>query len=509
MAYGIVNVPGLSPDESGIQEMSVGTVTTAPAGNSASAEIVKSGTSAVLNLTIPKGDAGAQGSRGYTGSPGADGTSVSITGTSVTYAVSSSGTTIPTSWSTSIPTASAGQYFWTKTVVNYSTGQSTTSYSVARNGTDGSSGAATSLATQTSNGLMSASDKTKTDSFTVYDGFISAKGFKTTTDSGNRHVELGPQDVLSLYTAKNGGSAAGLTYRDHEGTSLGSYGAYTENGLLKFYYIGRYASPLVKVTLDGDLQANTFNGKTLDNATASSDGMMSASDKSKLDGIELSANRMIVDEVLSETSTNPVQNKAVYAKINLVEKNLNEKIVPLQSSCAYLETMTAGKVTQVAGKGLSTNDFTDAEKSKLASIDEGARAVVVDTSLNASSAHPVANAEITRQFKSTNDAVAGLSNSLQSVSGAASAAKTKTDSFTVENGMISTKGVKTTTDSGNKHVEVGPQGGLYIYIRQKPEVRRRVFRSKTATALRWARLDATPAIRYCNIITSVRTVRRW
>lgn len=75
------------------------------------------------------------------GEDGEDGTSVTITSTSITYQTSSSGTITPTgTWSTSVPTVSNGQYLWTKTVVTYSDGKSTTAYSVAYKGTDGENG---------------------------------------------------------------------------------------------------------------------------------------------------------------------------------------------------------------------------------------------------------------------------------------------------------------------------------------------------------------------------------
>lgn len=87
------------------------------------------------------GSDGVDGSPGTPGTPGKDGTSVTITSTSVTYQASSSGTTPPTgTWSDSVPSVSAGQYLWTKTVVNYSDGKSTTSYSVGRMGQNGSPG---------------------------------------------------------------------------------------------------------------------------------------------------------------------------------------------------------------------------------------------------------------------------------------------------------------------------------------------------------------------------------
>ena len=50
-------------------------------------------------------------------------------------------------------------------------------------------------------------------------------------------------------------------------------------------------------------------------ATTDIDGLLSASDKSKLDGIEEGATKTIVDTALSTTSTNPIQNKAVAERI--------------------------------------------------------------------------------------------------------------------------------------------------------------------------------------------------
>ena len=67
---------------------------------------------------------------------------VSISSTSVTYGVNVSGTQQPSSWSSVIPpTTDEYPYLWTRTVVNYSDGKSTTSYSVSHNGKDGKKGA--------------------------------------------------------------------------------------------------------------------------------------------------------------------------------------------------------------------------------------------------------------------------------------------------------------------------------------------------------------------------------
>ena len=69
------------------------------------------------------------------------------------------------------------------------------------------------------------------------------------------------------------------------------------------------------------------------------------------DSITIAATTITVDDSLSSTSTNPVQNKVI-------------------------NTALGNKVDKVSGKGLSTNDYTTAEKEKLAGIAEGATANV-------------------------------------------------------------------------------------------------------------------------------------
>ena len=60
-----------------------------------------------------------------------------------------------------------------------------------------------------------------------------------------------------------------------------------------------------------------LNGKASTSvATTSSNGLMSSSDKNKLDGIENGANKTNVDSSLNATSTNPVQNKVINTALN-------------------------------------------------------------------------------------------------------------------------------------------------------------------------------------------------
>lgn len=89
-----------------------------------------------------KGEQGAKGETGATGPQGNTGpTGNGIKSTAITYQVSSSGTTVPTgTWSTNVPTTSAGQYLWTRTITTYTNSTTTTSYSVSRNGSNGAKG---------------------------------------------------------------------------------------------------------------------------------------------------------------------------------------------------------------------------------------------------------------------------------------------------------------------------------------------------------------------------------
>lgn len=60
-----------------------------------------------------------------------------------------------------------------------------------------------------------------------------------------------------------------------------------------------------------------FTDTTYSAATQSAAGLMSAADKTKLDGIATGANKTTVDSALSSSSTNPVQNKVVKGALDL------------------------------------------------------------------------------------------------------------------------------------------------------------------------------------------------
>lgn len=82
------------------------------------------------------------------------------------------------------------------------------------------------------------------------------------------------------------------------------------------------------------------------NATTSTDGLMSAADKTKLDGLQ-----------------------------NYDDADIQAAVDAVEADVAEINTELDTKVDKVSGKGLSTNDYTTTEKNKLAGISEGATKV--------------------------------------------------------------------------------------------------------------------------------------
>jgi hypothetical protein len=96
---------------------------------------------------------------------------------------------------------------------------------------------------------------------------------------------------------------------------------------------------------------------TYSNATTSTAGLMSASDKTKLETIAEGANKTVVDTSLSSTSTNPVQNKAVQAALS----NKADLASPALTGTPTAPTATAGtNSTQIATTEFVSTAISDA-----------------------------------------------------------------------------------------------------------------------------------------------------
>lgn len=97
----------------------------------------------------------------------------------------------------------------------------------------------------------------------------------------------------------------------NSGVSAGAYGA-AENKAADW---GETVTVGARMSVNATGHVTSAQGRTVtlpsNTATQTAKGLMSASDKVKLDGIAQGANKITVDSALSSTSTNPVQNKVI------------------------------------------------------------------------------------------------------------------------------------------------------------------------------------------------------
>lgn len=192
------------------------------------------------------------------------------------------------------------------------------------------------------------------------------------SDSYNTRIKL-KRDTEANWTSKNPVLLDGemVIVKTTDGKTRKKIG----DGTKKFSEL-----PYDEITVDGILSNTSTNPiqnkavkSALDSkagtavATQSANGLMSKSDKVKLDGITTGANKIIVDSLLTRTSTNPVQNKVI------------------------TEALDAAKaVATTAANGL----MSAIDKSKLDQIENMANRVEVDLEMSSSSLNPVSNTVI-------------------------------------------------------------------------------------------------------------------
>ena len=172
------------------------------------------------------------------------------------------------------------------------------------------------VATGEDNGLMSAADKQKLDGIANGANNYTHPSYTSRT-SGLYKITVDASGHVSAVTA--------VTKADI--TALGIPGQDTNTTYSTFIGAGSYAaggSGLVPAPaagendeyLRGDGTWATPPNTTYSNATTSTAGLMSSTDKAKLDGIASGANKTTVDTTLSTSSTNPVRNSVVTSALN-------------------------------------------------------------------------------------------------------------------------------------------------------------------------------------------------
>lgn len=120
------------------------------------------------NWSKIKGDKGDDGADGQDGADGADG--VGIVLVTITYGKSSSESTQPTSWGSSVPSMSKGEWLWIKTVTEYSDSTSKTTFQKSYAGTDGEDGTSVYVSSATKTGGVTTVVLSDGTTMTIADG---------------------------------------------------------------------------------------------------------------------------------------------------------------------------------------------------------------------------------------------------------------------------------------------------------------------------------------------------
>jgi hypothetical protein len=97
--------------------------------------------------------------------------------------------------------------------------------------------------------------------------------------------------------------------------------------------------------LESVVAGKAASGHGHDVATTSAAGFMSADMVTKLNGIATGANKTTVDSAMSSTSTNPVQNKIVYAE--LAKKATTTALDSVSSVANEAKTASASNTTAI------------------------------------------------------------------------------------------------------------------------------------------------------------------
>lgn len=306
-----------------------------------------------------------------------------------------------------------------------------------------SSGHGHSVATDEANGFMSSGDKAKLD------GIASgANKYSHPTSSGNKHIPSGGASGQILRWSSDGTAAWGsdnnTTYSTFKAASSSTAGG---SGLVPAPAAGaanRY------LRSDGTWSVPPDTNTTYGVATTSANGLMSSSDKSKLNGIATGANKTTVDSALSSTSTNPVQNKVINSALAGKASSGHTHGTATSSADGFMASEDKSKLDGIAS---GANKYTHPSYTSRSS---GLYKVTVDSSGHVSAATAVTKSDITALgIPSTNTTYSVATTSANGLMSASD--KTKLNGIaTNANNYVHP------TSAGNKHIPSGGSSGQVL-----------------------------------------------
>lgn len=202
------------------------------------------------------------------------------------------------------------------------------------------------------------------------------------TSMDDRNLKIGNGRVSFIASTSNGyeGWGMGQVYKTHdESSSLGSIGAYGVGDTIKYYYMGAYNNPLLKVTTDGTVSAKNFadeNGNTIketyvnktDIIPLNKGGTGATTAKAAeyaILGTMPESTAAITDNaivVFRKTSPNTTDGVTVYKKMLLFWDYIQGKISSILGLTATNYNGTSAKATaDASGNNISTTYATKTE----------------------------------------------------------------------------------------------------------------------------------------------------
>ena len=222
--------------------------------------------------------------------------------------------------------------------------------------------AGTTVATTSANGLMSAADKVKLDG-------VEDCATKTIVDDAMSDTSANPvqNKVVMKYIDSRGTLPPVSTQNDTMLIQVVN-GAYALRTKESIFPVDDALDTESKNAVENGVIASSIQilHERTQYASSTRDGIMSALDYTKLDGIEAGATKTIVDATLDAASTNPVQNKAV-------------------------KTALDGKAGTAVATTSANGLMSAADKTKLDGVEAGANKTTVDAALDGTSENPVQN----------------------------------------------------------------------------------------------------------------------
>lgn len=253
----------------------------------------------------------------------------------------------------------------------------------------------------------------------------SDKSAKTSADAARDSASSALQSATgaegSATAAANSATAAGKSASDAN-LSVLQAGTFADNASTSAEEAAASATAAAKSAAEaavGVAGVSTFNGRngavmpqigdysydmitgtppttTYEVATKTTDGLMSKTDKAKLDGIATGANKTVTDTAVTEESSNPVSSSGIYAAIKAVKDSI---VSTVTDAIDTVKTAIGNASASAAGL------MSSADKTKLDGIATGATNVSVDADVTEGSSNAASSGGVYTAIKAVKDSI--------------------------------------------------------------------------------------------------------